>query len=130
MSDNFPKAADPQQPRADAGQMQGQRMPVPNTSLLPGSEKLPHAAVGLLRQAVRGAHHSIDRLADGVAPTVGQLGERAAAVQQTWRHRATQWGEASEVWAAGARSTVCRHPLTCIAAALAVGAVLARLTRR
>ena len=37
------------------------RVRVPDTSMLPGSEKAPPAAVGLLNQAVQGAHDNIDR---------------------------------------------------------------------
>jgi hypothetical protein len=38
--------------------------------MLPDSEKAAPAAVGLLKQAVQGAHDTIDRLADSATPAV------------------------------------------------------------
>jgi len=55
------------------------QLPVPDTSMLPGSEKAPPAAVGLLKHVVRGAHDTIDRLAESAAPAVRQLGESVEA---------------------------------------------------
>jgi hypothetical protein len=40
------------------------RVRVPDRSMLPGSEKLSPAVVGLLKHAVQGAHDTIDRLGD------------------------------------------------------------------
>jgi len=106
-----------------------QRMPVPDTSMLPGSEKAPPAAIGVLNNAVQGAHDTIDRLADRAAPAVRQLGESVAAVGETLQTKTDQLREKRDVWVEGARSTVRRNPLAAVAAALALGAVIARITR-
>jgi len=106
-----------------------QRMPVPDTSMLPGSEKAPPAAIGVLNNAVQGAHDTIDRLADRAAPAVRQLGESVAAVGETLQTKTDQLREKRDVWVEGTRSTVRRNPLAAVAAALALGAVIARITR-
>jgi hypothetical protein len=54
---------------------QNDRVPVPQTSLLPGTEGAPAPAVELLHRAAQGAHHTIDRMVDGAAPTVQQLSD-------------------------------------------------------
>jgi hypothetical protein len=104
-------------------------MPVPDTSMLPGSEKAPPAAIGVLNDAVQGAHDTIDRLADRAAPAVRQLGESVAAVGETLQAKTDQLREKRDVWVEGARGTVRRNPLAAVAAALALGAVIARITR-
>jgi hypothetical protein len=81
---------------------------VPNTSLLPGSEKAPPPAVKLLRKAVSRAHSSLDRLAVGATPAVQQLGEKVSDLG----------------------SKVRSNPLVSVAAAVALGALIARMTRR
>ena len=106
-----------------------QRMPVADASMLPGSEKTPPAAIGVLNNAVQGAHDTIDRLADRAAPAVRQLGESVAAVGETLQTKTDQLREKRDVWVEGTRSTVRRNPLAAVAAALALGAVIARITR-
>jgi ElaB/YqjD/DUF883 family membrane-anchored ribosome-binding protein len=107
----------------------GQRMRVPDTSLLPGSETAPPAAVGVLKDAVQGAHDTIDRLADRAEPAVRQLGESVAAAGETLHAKTHQLRETRDAWVEDARSTVRARPLVCIAAAFALGAVIARLAR-
>lgn len=106
-----------------------QRMPVPDTSMLPGSEKAPPEAVGMLKSAVQGAHDTIDRLADRAAPAVRQRGDSVSAAEDALHSKAAQLRESRDAWVAGARTTVRGNPLVCVAAALALGAVIARLTR-
>ena len=105
------------------------RVRVPNTSMLPGSDKAPPAAVGLLRKAVEGAHDTIDRLAESAAPAVQQLGEGVAAAAQTLEAKTGQLRSTRDEWVESARTTVRRNPLVAIAAAFALGAVVARITR-
>ena len=100
----------------------------PDTSMLPDSEKAPAAAVGLLKNAVQGAHHTIDRLADSATPAVRQLGESVAAAGETLHAKTDQLRETRDEWVEGARSTVRRNPLACVAAAFALGALIARMT--
>lgn len=96
----------------------GHRVPVPDTSMLPGREKSEPAMPGPLNNAVQDTQESIDRLAGRVAPAAPQPGERAPAVDET-RGR----------WLQSVRDTVRGNPLASLAAALALGAVIARVTR-
>lgn len=105
------------------------RVRVPDTSMLPGSEKAPPAAVGLLKQAVHGAHDTVDRLADRAAPAVRQLGEGLAAAEVALHAKTDQLRETGDAWAESARSTVRAKPLACVTGAFVLGVVLARLTR-
>ena len=102
---------------------------VPDTSMLPGSEKAPPAAVGLLKNAAQGAHDTVDRLADSAAPAVRQVGERVAAAAETLHAKTDQLREKRDEWAEGVRSTVRSNPLAAVAAAAALGAVIAHIAR-
>lgn len=105
-----------------------ERIRVPDTSMLPGSEKSPPAAVGLLKQAVQGAHNTLDRLAEGAEPAVRQLGHSVSAAAGAVQAKTDQLRHLRHEWVDSARSTVRDNPLLAIAAALAVGAVIARIT--
>ena len=102
---------------------------VPDTSMLPGSEKATPAALGLLKTAVQSAHDTIDRLADRAAPAVRQLGDSVTAAGETLHAKSDQWREIGDEWAEGVRTSVRRNPLASVAAALALGVVIARITR-
>lgn len=106
-----------------------QRLRVADTSMLPGSEKAPAPAVDLLNHAVRGAHNSIDRLAESVAPTVQRLGEGVSAAEDALHAKTEQLRVTTDEWVDSLRTTVRSNPLACVAAALALGAVVARITR-
>ncbi len=99
------------------------RVPVPNTSMLPGSEKPAPAVVGLLKDAVQGAHERIDRLADSAAPAVQQWGERMSAATDVLQAKADQWRGTRHEWAQSARGTVQGKPLTALASAISLGLV-------
>jgi ElaB/YqjD/DUF883 family membrane-anchored ribosome-binding protein len=101
----------------------------PDMSMLPDSENAAAPAVGLLKTAVHGAHDTIDRLADRAEPAVRQAGESVAAAGETLRAKTDQLRETRDEWVEGARSTVRSNPLASVAAALALGAVIARITR-
>lgn len=105
------------------------QMPVADTSMLPGSERAAPAAVGMLKHAVRGAHDTIDRLADSAEPAVRQLGERVAAAEQAMQAKADQLRDTRDEWTESLRHTVRSKPLASIAVALALGALLARISR-
>ena len=105
------------------------RMRVADTSMLPDSEKAAPAAVGLMKQAVQGAHDTIDRLADGAAPAVRQLGESVSAAEDALLMKAEQLRETRDEWVESVRTTVRGNPLVAIAAAATLGALVARITR-
>jgi hypothetical protein len=107
----------------------GERVKVPDTSMLPGSEQAPPKAVGLLKDAVRGAHDTIDRFAESAAPAVRQLGDSVASAAESMNLRTDQLRETRDAWMEEARTTVRSNPLVALAAALALGVVIARLTR-
>jgi len=101
----------------------------PDVGTLPFSQATPPAAVGLLKNAVQGAHHSLDRLADRAAPAVRKLGERVAAANATLHAKGDQWRETGDVWVEDMRTSVRSKPLRSVAAALALGAVIGLLAR-
>jgi ElaB/YqjD/DUF883 family membrane-anchored ribosome-binding protein len=105
------------------------RVRVPNTSMLPGSEKAPPATVGLLRNAVQGAHETIDRLAESAAPAVRKLGESFSAAEDTLHAKSDQLRDTRDEWAESLRNTVRANPLVAVAAAVTLGLLIARLTR-
>jgi ElaB/YqjD/DUF883 family membrane-anchored ribosome-binding protein len=82
-----------------------------------------------MRRVVRGAHTTIDELADSAEPTVRQVGETVSDAQAALQAKATQLRATSEAWAEGARATVRSHPLACVLAALALGALVGRARR-
>lgn len=106
-----------------------QRVRVPDTSMLPGSEKAAPAGIGLLNSAVQGAHDGIDRLASSAAPAVRQLGDSVAAAEVALRARSAQLRETRDEWADSLRSSVRGSPLAAIAIAAALGVVIGRITR-
>lgn len=105
------------------------RMPVPDTSMLPGSEGSPPATASLMKNAVQGVHDTIDRLADSAAPAVGQLGDGVAAAEDALKASADVIRGTGDAWVEGLRTTVRDNPLACMAGALALGAMIARITR-
>lgn len=101
----------------------------PGTSMRPGSEQAASAAVGDLESGAQGAHDIIDRLADRAEPAVRQLGESVSAAEKTLHAKTDQLRDTRDEWIEGARTTVRGNPLVSVAAALALGAVFARVTR-
>ncbi len=102
---------------------------LPETPMSPGSEKSAPAVVGALNSAVLGAHDTIDRIADSVAPAARQLDERVSKVGDAIDAKTVQMRDTRDEWAESLRTTVRDNPLASIAAAVALGAVIARLTR-
>lgn len=105
------------------------RVRLSDTSTPAVSETAPPATVGLLAQAARGAHDTIDRLADGAAPAMRQLGDRVAATEKALLEKTEQLRDTRDAWAEGVRTTVRSNPLVIVAAAFALGAVIARIGR-
>lgn len=104
------------------------RAGVPDTSLLPGSEKAPAPAAGLLNHAVQGAHDTIDRLADTATPAMRHIDEGVSAVGDSLHAKAELLRDTGADWAEGVRSSVRRNPLSWVAGALALGAALASIS--
>lgn len=106
-----------------------ERVPVPDTSMLPGSEQAAPAAASLLRDTLQGAHDTLDRLADRAEPAVRQLGASVSAAADALGAKTDKLRDTREAWVEDARATVRSNPLAAVVAALALGVVIARLTR-
>lgn len=102
---------------------------VPDTSSLPDADEAAAPAVALMKRVVRGAHESIDELADSAAPTVRQLGDAVSGAKDAVHAASTQIRATGDAWIVGVRSTVRKHPLASVLGALALGALLGRLRR-
>ena len=107
-----------------------QRMPAPDHSALPDDESTPPGATGMLKNAVQSAHDTLDRLADRAAPAVQRMGDSVNVAEATLRAKTSELREKGDEWVDGTRGSIRKHPLTAVAIALAVGAVVARMTRR
>ena len=95
-------------------------------SSAPGTGTRPQSDV--LSRVVQGAHQTIDRLAESAAPHVQRLEQGVTTASDTLHARADQAREVSDEWAENLRSTVRENPLASVAAALAIGLLLAKLT--
>lgn len=83
----------------------------------------------LTDRMAQGAHHTIDRLAEATAPQVQRLEDAVVGASLKLKSQARQAREAGDAWAESLRSTVRHNPLAAVATALAVGALVSRITR-
>jgi ElaB/YqjD/DUF883 family membrane-anchored ribosome-binding protein len=82
----------------------------------------------VMRRVVQGAHEAVDRLADKAIPAVERLKASYDGATETIKERAGQAAELKDEWTESVRSAVREHPLAAIGIAVAVGAIIARLT--
>ncbi|HSW25190.1 MAG TPA: hypothetical protein VLJ62_20685 [Burkholderiaceae bacterium] len=87
------------------------------------------AADDLIGRIARSAHEAIDHLANTAAPHVNRLQERVSGVGDSLHAGAEQAREVTDEWAETVRCTVRENPLAAVGLALAVGVLIARLTR-
>ena len=100
--------------------------PTSTDELIGSTASTAHAAVEgaagdaehLLDRVVQGAHEGIEALADTAAPHLQRFQEGLSVARDT-----------GEEWAESVRCTVRQHPLAALAAAAALGLLVARLTR-
>jgi len=83
----------------------------------------------LLQRVVQGAHAGIDRLAESAGPKLQRLQEGVNAASDVVRTKTAEAREAGEEWVESLRCSVRQRPLTAIAAAAALGVLVARLSR-
>jgi ElaB/YqjD/DUF883 family membrane-anchored ribosome-binding protein len=83
------------------------------------------AASDMMSRVVSGAHHTIDRLAESAAPHV----DRLQATGEDLTQRAEHLRHVGDEWTESMRSTVRDNPLAAVAVALALGMLIARVTR-
>lgn len=82
----------------------------------------------VLDRVVRGAHDTVDRLAETVAPHVQRLSQGIGHAGDSVHSRAGEMREMGDEWTHSLRSTVRENPVAAVVAALALGMLLARLT--
>lgn len=83
----------------------------------------------LTDRLAQGAHHTIDRLVETAAPRIERMEEAFAETSGQLKAQAQHAREKGDEWANDLRATVRRNPLSAVAAAMAVGALIARVTR-
>ena len=81
----------------------------------------------LIGRIAQSAHETIDRLADSAAPHVNRLQENLSG--DALHQRADEMRELRDEWTESLRATVRENPLAAIGVALAVGILIARLSR-
>ena len=87
------------------------------------------ATQDMLNRVVQGAHNAIDRFAETAAPAVQRVQDGVHAAGDAISQKAQNARELGDEWTESLRTTVRDNPLTAIATALAVGVLIARLTR-
>ena len=80
-------------------------------------------------RAVHGAHETIGRLTDSATPTVRPLGEGVFSAEEALHATADQLRKVRDELSESLRRTVRSSPLTAVALALALGAVIMRIKR-
>ena len=83
----------------------------------------------LVDRVARTAHATIDRLADTAGPYVNRLSDSLDSAGGRVQDGAGQVREVGNEWADSLRLTVREHPLAAVGAALAIGLLMARLSR-
>jgi ElaB/YqjD/DUF883 family membrane-anchored ribosome-binding protein len=79
----------------------------------------------MMSRVVSGAHHTIDRLAETAAPHV----DRLQHMGEDMHLKADHLREVGDEWTQSMRTAVRDHPLAAVAVALALGVLIARVTR-
>jgi ElaB/YqjD/DUF883 family membrane-anchored ribosome-binding protein len=100
----------------------------PDGAAEPGSNGAGHLPP-LADRMAQGAHHTIDRLAETAAPHIERMEGALAGVTGHLKDQARQAREKGDEWADDLRASVRRNPLSAVAVAMAIGAVIARITR-
>ncbi len=94
-----------------------------------GSSAAGGQAGDVLSRVVQGAHSAIDRMAETAAPAVQRVQDGVQSASDTLSRKADDARELGDEWAESLRCTVRDHPLAAVATALAVGVLIARLSR-
>ena len=74
-----------------------------------------------------GAHHTIDRLAETAAPHIERMEGALAGATEQLKDQARHLQEKGDEWVDDLRATVRRNPLSAVAVAMAIGALIARI---
>lgn len=95
---------------------------------MPSSNALPQAD-DLMTRVVQGAHDTIDRLAERAAPQLAHLSDSLSSAGDAIQGKSDAWQATGTEWTESLRGSVRENPLAALAAALAVGVLVARLSR-
>jgi ElaB/YqjD/DUF883 family membrane-anchored ribosome-binding protein len=87
------------------------------------------AAAAMVTRVVQGAHEAIDSIAEHATPALERLEQGLSQSGEVLHEKAGQLRATGDEWAESLRDNVRQHPLAALAAALAVGVVIARLAR-
>lgn len=87
------------------------------------------AAVDMVNRVADKAHATIDRLASTAAPAAQQLQKSLEDTNDLLHERADRLRTTGNEWCDSLRTNVREHPLMAVGTALAVGMLIARLTR-
>lgn len=87
------------------------------------------ATAEMVTRVAKGAHETIDYFAERATPPLEQLEHGLAQTGEMLHGKADDWRTTGDEWAESLRGSVREHPLAAVAAALAVGLVIARLAR-
>ena len=101
------------------------------TGSMSGGDALGSAAMSAdrtLERLVQGAHQAVDSLAAKAGPAVERLKSSMGTASESMQQRADQLNAMQEEWIESARATVREHPIASLAAAVAVGMLISRLT--
>ncbi len=102
--------------------------PAPGSTASPNGSG-PSSSGELMSRVVQGAHQTIDRLAGHAAPHVDRLEEKLVSADHALHERADQLRDVSEGVVRNLRDSVREHPLAAVGVALALGLLIARITR-
>lgn len=120
--------ANPSYPVPGAGQTLPGQSEVSGTP--PTPQDTPQSATAeMMTRVVKGAHDTIDQIAERATPPLEQLEHGLAQTGTALHGKAEQWRTTGDQWAESLRGSVREHPLAALAAALAAGVVIARLAR-
>ncbi|MDH0866082.1 hypothetical protein [Mitsuaria sp. GD03876] len=87
------------------------------------------AAVDMVNRVADKAHATIDRLATSAAPAAQHLQKSLEDTNDLLHERAERLRTTGNEWCDSLRDNVREHPLMAVGTALAVGMLIARLTR-
>jgi ElaB/YqjD/DUF883 family membrane-anchored ribosome-binding protein len=120
--------ANPSFPSIEAGQsLPGQNDA--SSAPLNAQDPQPSATAEMMSRVVKGAHETLDHVAERASPALEQLERGLSQTGEALHGKAEAWRTTGDEWAESLRGSVREHPLAAVAAALAVGVVIARLAR-
>lgn len=86
-------------------------------------------AADVVNRVAQSAHATIDRLANQAGPAVQHLQKSLEDTGERLHLRADQARDLSNEWCESLRTSVREHPLAAVGTALAIGLLIARLSR-